>query len=99
MEDVKFYVVDVKEEIKKERLRLQNIILNKGTVIPWIIEWLSRSDELHYIQEGDVCDVCGKKFQFYIKLDFSCEEYPCSMFICKDCLNKMLNTLENKSKH
>lgn len=98
MEDVKFCAIDVKEEIKKERERLQNKIINKEKVMPWMINWLLRDDEIHYIEEGDLCDVCGKKSQFYIRLDFLFEGYLSNIFICKNCLIKMFTTLENKIK-
>lgn len=99
------YVIDVMEEIAKERKRLENIVnsreyLQNKRFWGWMEDWLAKSDEEHYKNwhEGK-CNICGKKARFFLRMDFSfCEEYGCGLQICNMCLKQMPKIFKNGIK-
>ena len=106
--DSKPYVIDVMEEIAKERKRLEKIVsrpeYKKHPQWSWMEDWLAKSDEEHYeeMKSFDInvwCDICGKKGRFFLAMDFSfCDEYDCGIQICGECLSKMKKTFTHDMK-
>lgn len=91
------YVLDIMEEIAKERIRLDGLV--RSPEYPknkkywgWMEKWLAKTDEEHYRKGwlGGTCNICGRKARFFLRMDFSfCEEYGCGIQICSKCLRKM----------
>ena len=90
------YVIDVMEEIAKERIRLEGLV--RSPEYPqnkkywgWMEKWLAKTDEEHYKKWNDgFCNVCGRKARFFLRMNFSfCDEYDCGIQICSKCLRKM----------
>ena len=103
----KHYVIDVMEEIAKERKRLEKIVASPEYKDKpqwgWMEKWLARSDKEHYEDDFDInspdtnCNVCGKKGRFFIAMNFPFwDEYDCEIQICKDCLNEMQKLYESE---
>lgn len=65
------YVLDILEEIQKERKRLEKIIASPEFKHNqhrwgWMLSWLAKSNEEHYKTWWNrKCNVCGKKSKIF----------------------------------
>lgn len=92
MGNATFRLQDSLEKVQNERTRLTGIVnspefKNNLRNWGWMIDWLKKSDEEHLKTfYGTNCCFCGKGAMWLVDIDPSCDEYDCSIRICKKCL-------------
>jgi hypothetical protein len=99
------YVIDIMNEIQKERERLEKIVHGPGYKNNirhwgWMEGWLVKPNEDHYKKwfNGEY-NVCGNKARYMLKMDFSfCDEYGCGIQICSKCLTKIKKIFKQEVK-